>query len=1568
MKTLRFCDLFINIPPSFVENIISEVIVKLKMIAYESYAGNCSRLFSGYRSIKTVPLVLLKKQIEKDIEHDNSLASAAVRSWFELNDLKVQNIAATLRERGYSPQIPDFSKGLLKLTSLNSEDVIVFENLSFYKGNDSDSSPEKRLEQTVIAAFLGYVPFTFPEEDETDEVEEIDRSDDQQLKQPSEEKSILSASAQSNDIKQESVREPASSEAGEVLGHSAAVNQLSSYDHQHEDYSFYETVDLLQSSLEDYVIIKEQLISGLEKSKNNLLSDSLAPAEIPDYGGLQRSHDEILRLNKILTDLLPQFAAELHLEEKFGALLSNPPVSFLDMGTRLCVVYKEIADLINHRAQLLFENLESLLAEHAVSADNFLPSKSSYEGIKFRLSESKCLIKDIKLLDSWMAEFNNKLLPNSIKNAILDYSTSGSGFAESQIKKFFLQNGCREDLLLLIALIVKNKYSLGMGFKQMITECLSSQECLMDEFLIALLGDENFIKSLTLSEWESRRFVIIALNLFLRKRKNVSFTILSNIHPNAVISDYPELQSCVEKIFGDDQVRFLEQSLHTSDHYVSLINSMILKGEEYKKLSNGLDVPYLNALNGEFLPVLKDLFSGVMSEEIPRIKKTVSELTIEDYYEKLYKEVKKKHPKLGHHLYDKRLSSSIKNILVALTYHGKMRTEVLQQKAEGAIDGIRFTEQYRALTESFGWSYDNFSIDELLRSYLAAPDADEVSNVDEVILQKLHKSTFYLRYCPELFWLTNSQLQPSYQQLFECLIDSFDEQRHAEDVIAYLDLKNLHNLSMLLTQGKDDETRSQIIKKKIETIRKNQQTIDEKISSVDYDYNKLFAQGRYQLLLEKQNEKLREIEETQKKSLSVMENELDQLHDQLLELKKQYKRKKTEYLPEIMQNIWKALRYCEEICEDATIEKTETAKAMMAELQTLLNFPAESVDVLVQLMDDLEHAQEESTVSPDGYLQYSPANLVDIIESDDHQIIGISRRDWTEISNNRKSLMTDLLTHWETVKHISTTKEDLQHDASKFYERLKSLQLIARNFCDICSLYKSNHKGKLDKDLFQDWENTNDVPFFFVTRLQMPRCHSLDQPIRIFILSQKQLNKKSFNKIKDYITADETPKLTFNLLMVIGSKADLVTVVNPVTKNYPVIDEDQLKRIIFSTSNNKPPKWVFASVLTLNSPIASIQPFHYSGSVSRNTGIFVCRENLINEIVSNKKDFAVYGGRKIGKTSLLTEIANKLQQDGVIVIFQSFQGSDSQSIAKGIMFELKESRAFTDKAAYEFEDLTTFKSNLKRLYVSAKDKQVVIILDELDELIAQEKDLDEHKLIEVFRAISTETQHQWRFIFAGYKEMYKEIHVRGKYESILNPWVNFVDDSSKQLSVLESPRELVREGLRNILGLEYESEVEAKIIEYSTGHPAFLQKFCERLVKSVDKKISAVSRTITIKDVDYIFSEDNEFITFVKETLNQNLSDLQRAIVYIAAIEQCSSFTANWIKEKIEYWLSEFEVSKKIPVSEIKLEIELLSITNVIRMSKHDHTYEFAQPYYIKILNTIDNVDKDYIEELLKAL
>ena len=186
---------------------------------------------------------------------------------------------------------------------------------------------------------------------------------------------------------------------------------------------------------------------------------------------------------------------------------------------------------------------------------------------------------------------------------------------------------------------------------------------------------------------------------------------------------------------------------------------------------------------------------------------------------------------------------------------------------------------------------------------------------------------------------------------------------------------------------------------------------------------------------------------------------------------------------------------------------------------------------------------------------------------------------------------------------------------------------------------------------------------------------------------------------------------------------------------------------------------------------------------------------------------------------------------------------------------------------------------------------------------------------------------------------------------------------------MKAPRELINEGLRNILGLDYGLDVANRIVDYSTGHPAMLQMFCQCLVNSIDNRVSLTNRTIHLEDVDRIFEENDDFIKFVYSTFRENLSDLQRVIVFFAAFEDWQEFTFSKILHRLKAEIESYKRKLLYSDENILLEFDLLAITGVIKPKEKsgDH-YQFSHPYYIRIIKRFDRLDNNEIFELLTSI
>jgi hypothetical protein len=353
--------------------------------------------------------------------------------------------------------------------------------------------------------------------------------------------------------------------------------------------------------------------------------------------------------------------------------------------------------------------------------------------------------------------------------------------------------------------------------------------------------------------------------------------------------------------------------------------------------------------------------------------------------------------------------------------------------------------------------------------------------------------------------------------------------------------------------------------------------------------------------------------------------------------------------------------------------------------------------------------------------------------------------------------------------------------------------------------------------------------------------------------------------------------------------------------------------------------------------------------------------------VDSNQSHAIYGGRKIGKTSLLNAVRRELQAIGIQTVDVSIEGSEGLDvrrleglpIAQEILQNLK-----IDKACNSLSD---FKTLLSSYLHDHPDIKVVILLDEVDRYIKARDDLGQpHDLIHVLRGLYQQNNGQLRFILAGFLELWRQLHGKGKIAGQETPWFNFVSHS-KTLEGLDSndAQIIVKQGFQQELGIRLATpSIPRLVVEKTTGHPAFVQKFCERLQK---RAYDHESDQITEDDVQAVFEDqsDENYISFVNYTLGQNLNSLPQLIVYLLAIEKVNLFNLGNIKMRGIRFEKGLSV---ISDTNWKDSLDELLVTSVIKKGPTPGQFTFSVPSYPEILRQFEVTDQEVIFELIKKI
>jgi hypothetical protein len=264
-----------------------------------------------------------------------------------------------------------------------------------------------------------------------------------------------------------------------------------------------------------------------------------------------------------------------------------------------------------------------------------------------------------------------------------------------------------------------------------------------------------------------------------------------------------------------------------------------------------------------------------------------------------------------------------------------------------------------------------------------------------------------------------------------------------------------------------------------------------------------------------------------------------------------------------------------------------------------------------------------------------------------------------------------------------------------------------------------------------------------------------------------------------------------------------------------ILDIDQAQDIVAAVR----PEVKLHHVVLSQISLARIDPYVNRGPTTQR--VFFGRENELREITQkvSQANFAIIGGRRYGKTSILNQLYEvRLPKD-------TFHSSMKVGHSRGCYAEL-----------------------LALLKKMPKDLPLVLLLDEADTIIEQDADKN-WELFNHLRALSNE--HKAHFILAGERQLRSAIHHDSK-----SPLFNLANEIALGPLDFHSVQELVLSPMKQ-LELEFEDEqaIVNAIWQFTAGHPSVVQSLCKRLIHRLNDQ---GSRRITLEDVQAVI-EDRRF-------------------------------------------------------------------------------------------------------------
>lgn len=378
-----------------------------------------------------------------------------------------------------------------------------------------------------------------------------------------------------------------------------------------------------------------------------------------------------------------------------------------------------------------------------------------------------------------------------------------------------------------------------------------------------------------------------------------------------------------------------------------------------------------------------------------------------------------------------------------------------------------------------------------------------------------------------------------------------------------------------------------------------------------------------------------------------------------------------------------------------------------------------------------------------------------------------------------------------------------------------------------------------------------------------------------------------------------------------------------------ILDEDETNRLIAGKVVRDNLKKL-VGIISSQRSISVISPYQTEAPVRGS--MFYGRENELRTTIRDTANcFAIISARRMGKTSLLYAILDYLKKNSTYKPF--FIDCSTHTNMEDFMRDVVE--RLQAREVWRI-NIQTFPNFLKRICIGRYDKKAVFLLDEVDNLIAYDR---EHnwEILKLWRFLFQ--GGYCRFIISGFRELLKEKADFGsELFRFMKPITIYGLDN-------ESAKRLIIEPMGR-LGIKFkeEDEIVKRIMKETANHPYLIQCYGDRLIHLLDKKKKT---EITVEDVEETCQEDEIKESILKGFLSST-DNYERIIIYV------------WIKYE---WEGNIDIQEKLQERGINLSCNIneklknLAIANII--------YKEGSEY--KIFPSLYNILKGYdLESLIK--
>lgn len=372
--------------------------------------------------------------------------------------------------------------------------------------------------------------------------------------------------------------------------------------------------------------------------------------------------------------------------------------------------------------------------------------------------------------------------------------------------------------------------------------------------------------------------------------------------------------------------------------------------------------------------------------------------------------------------------------------------------------------------------------------------------------------------------------------------------------------------------------------------------------------------------------------------------------------------------------------------------------------------------------------------------------------------------------------------------------------------------------------------------------------------------------------------------------------------------------------DFVVLDHHHLRSIIAKNSSQR----LIEIILTQGVEFSSLSPYVIKGPVPEN--MFFGREKEIKNISQtiHNRDYALVGGRRIGKSSTLLRLNRLLENDPRY--FVAYLNCEEQFAVADFL------AVIMDEFAHDAQEVSPMgmRNLVAELREAHQGKQIIFLLDEVDQLVNDDASTQDGRLFRTFRGLSQEGK--CHFVFSGSRTLFNHLH------DPQSPFFNFCQSVPLKPLSEKGVAEIIRKPMQQLgIDLPDEDALIDKVINLTSCHPSLVQWLCHRLLQDVN------GRHVTASDLTAVAATP-AFSEYFIETAWGEATPLEKILTMLVDKPQFE------LSELVES-AAHYELNDKMKIRDGLRILEMYAL-----VERQGQSYRFVLTQFPDVLRQVENV------------